>query len=199
MILKIKNLLTPLNIIVGLILLFAFFLRIYRVNEILGFYYDQGRDALIIWDLWHKGKFFLIGPTTGIAGIFRGPFYYYLIAPFYLLGGGDPVYPAVFLAFLSTIALAPLYILGWKMHSRATGLIATIIVGFSYYLVLAGRWLANPTPILLTSILLLFSMWRISLGKNKYWWLVITLLIGISLQLEAASAVFYLPMIDRKS
>jgi len=184
-----------LYIILVFIFITAFFVRVYRVGDLMWFYYDQGRDALRIWEFWHQGKPFLVGPVTGLAGIFLGPFYYYLIAPFYLLGGGNPVYPAVFLAFLSTIALAPLYILGWKMHSRATGLIATIIVGFSYYLVLAGRWLANPTPILLTSILLLFSMWRISLGKNKYWWLVITLLIGISLQLEAASAVFYLPMI----
>src|SRR3990167_8398219 len=89
---KWQALITPLNILVGIILLSAFFLRVYRVNEILGFYYDQGRDALVIWDLWHNGKFFLIGPTTGIAGIFRGPFYYYLIAPLYLIGRGDPVW-----------------------------------------------------------------------------------------------------------
>src|SRR4030043_919753 len=81
-----------------LILFLAAFLRLYRINELLGFWYDQGRDALVIWDLIHKGKFFLIGPTTGIAGIFRGPFYYYLIAPFYFLGGGNSVLAAIFFA-----------------------------------------------------------------------------------------------------
>lgn len=184
-----------LYILFTFILILAFFVRVYRAGDLMWFYYDQGRDALRIWEFWHQGRPFLIGPVTGLAGIFLGPFYYYLIAPFYLLGGGNPVYPAVFLAFLTTIALVPLYVLGWKMHSRVTGIIAAVIVGFSYYLTLAGRWLANPTPILLTSTLILFSMWRISLGKNKYWWIVITILIGISLQLEAASAVFYLPMI----
>ncbi|MBI4157851.1 hypothetical protein HY502_03320, partial [Candidatus Woesebacteria bacterium] len=91
--LKPGKILNPWSFLIGLLLISAFLLRVYRVGEILGFYFDQGRDALIIWDLWHSGKLFLIGPTTGIAGIFRGPFYYYLIAPFYLLGGGDPVYP----------------------------------------------------------------------------------------------------------
>jgi len=79
------------NIFLIAIILFAFLLRVYRINDLLGFYYDQGRDALVVWDLIHNGKFFLIGPTTGIAGIFRGPYYYYLITPFYLLGRGNPI------------------------------------------------------------------------------------------------------------
>ena len=66
-----------------IVLLLAFVLRTYRIGELLDFHYDQGRDALVIWDLINKGKLFLIGPTTGLAGVFRGPFYYYLIAPFY--------------------------------------------------------------------------------------------------------------------
>src|SRR3990167_8513267 len=86
------------------ILLGGFFLRVYRIDQVLGFYFDQGRDANVIWDLWHKGKFFLIGPTTGIAGIFRGPLYYYLIAPFYLIGGGDPIWPSIFLSFTTMLA-----------------------------------------------------------------------------------------------
>lgn len=182
-------------ILLSIILFLAFFVRVYRAGALMGFYYDQGRDALRIWEFWHQGKPFLVGPVTGLGGIFLGPLYYYLIAPFYLLGAGNPIYPAVFLAFLSTIAILTLYILGWKMHSRATGIIATSVASFSYYLVLAGRWLSNPTAIMLTSTLLLFSMWEIIEGKNKRWWIVVTILIALSLQLEAASAVFYLPMI----
>ncbi len=76
------------------ILAISLFLRTFRTTEYLGFWYDQGRDALIIADLLENKKWFLIGPTTGIEGIFLGPFYYYFIAPFYLLGNGDPAYPA---------------------------------------------------------------------------------------------------------
>ena len=181
--------------LLALILLLAFFVRAYRTEDLLGFYFDQGRDALVVWRLWHEGRPFLIGPVTGLAGIFLGPLYYYLIAPFYLIGGGNPVYPAVFLAFLSTLAIFMVYYLGWKFHSRVTGIIAATIGAFSLYIVLAGRWLANPTPILLTSMLLLWSMWKVATGKDMRWWMAIAFLIGISLQLEAASAVFYLPMI----
>jgi 4-amino-4-deoxy-L-arabinose transferase-like glycosyltransferase len=178
-----------------LALLLALFVRIYRTEAMLGFYYEQGRDSMVIWRLWNEGKFFLIGPVTGLAGIFLGPFYYYLIAPFYLISGGDPVLPAVFLAFLSTIAIYFLYLLGKEFQDRMTGLIAAIIAGFSYYIVLASRWLSNPTSILLASVLLLFSMWKIVKGESKKWWIAIALLIGVSMHFEVASAVFYLPMI----
>ena len=181
--------------LLALILLLAFFVRVYRTGDLLGFYFDQGRDALVIWRLWHEGRPFLIGPVTGLAGIFLGPFYYYLIAPFYLIGGGDPVYPAVFLAFLSTLAIFMVYFLGKEMHSRLAGIIATTIAAFSFYIVLAGRWLANPTPILLTSVLFLWSLWEIATGKDRRWWVAAVFLVGISLQLEAASAVFYLPVV----
>lgn len=186
-------------LLLAIILLAALFVRVYRVTELLQFYYDQGRDALVIWDLWHHGKPFLIGPITGLKGIFLGPFFYYLIAPFYLVGGGNPAYPAVFVSFLAVCALGVLYYLGWQMQNRVTGLIAAAIGAFSYYLIQAGRWLSNPTPILLTSVLLLLSLWRIVESKNKSeskkWWLVVALLAGVSMQFESASAVFYIPMI----
>ena len=183
-------------VLLAFLLLTAFFIRAYRAGDLMGFYFDQGRDAMVVWKLWHEGKLFLIGPVTGLAGIFLGPFYYYLIAPFYLLGGGDPLYPAVFLAFLSSLAILVLYIMGAKMQSRSAGIIAVFIATFSYYIFLSGRWLANPTPLLLTSMLLLWTMWEIAVNKKKYWlWTVVALSIGVSLQFEAASAVFYIPMI----
>lgn len=182
-------------ILLAAVLLGALFVRVYRAEELMRFYYDQGRDALVIWRLWHEGDPFLVGPVTGLSGIFLGPLYYYLIAPFYLIGGGNPVYPAYFLAFLSVCALFIIYYLGKRMHSRAAGIIAAAVGGFSYYLVLAGRWLANPTPILFTSVVLLWSMWEIISGKSKWWWIVIAATVGASLQLEAASAVFYLPVV----
>lgn len=177
-----------------IILAGALFVRVYRLDQLLGFYYDQGRDALVIWKLWHEGKFFLIGPVTGLAGIFLGPFYYYLLAPFYKIGGGSPVLPAQFLGLLSTIAVFMLYYLGWKIHSRSAGIFAALIGGFSYYLVLSSRWLSNPTPLLLVSLLLVWSMWKVTTSRNNVWWVLVTFFVGLSLQFESSSAVFYLPM-----
>lgn len=176
------------------------FIRSYRTDQLLNFYYDQGRDALKVWDFWHHGDLMLIGPTTGIAGIFRGPFYFYLIAPFYLLSGGSPILPAYMLATISMIAVLLAYYLGWKIHSRIAGLIVAIISSFSYFIMTAGRWLSNPTPMLLLSMILVWSMLVIANEKDKkssksgWSWVVVSLVSGLSLwHFGSSGELFYFP------
>lgn len=177
------------------ITLLALFFRVYRAGQVLGFYFDQGRDALHIWDLIHKGDFFLIGPTTGIAGIFRGPFYYYLITPFYWLGQGNPVWPANFLSVLTVVASGVLVYLGIKVFDRTTGIFAAIISGLSFYLIFSSRWLSNPTPMFLLSVLLVFCLFMIMEGKRVYW-LGVALVSGLSLfHFGSSGELFYFPAI----
>jgi 4-amino-4-deoxy-L-arabinose transferase-like glycosyltransferase len=179
----------------AVILILSFLVRIYRVDQVLGFYFDQGRDALVIWDFWHNGKLFLIGPTTGIAGIFRGPFYYCLIAPFYLIDGGNPIYPAIFLSALSVIAIILLYFLAAEIQNQTTGIFAVILSSFSFYLVTASRWLSNPTPMLLLSMFLVYCMFRISEGKNVYW-APAAFVLGLSLfHFGSSGEIFYFPAV----
>ncbi len=175
------------------ILLLSFFLRVYRVGTVLGFYFDQGRDALVIWDFIHLHKFFLIGPTTGLAGIFRGPYYYHLIAPFYFLGRGNPIWPSVFLAATTVFAIYLIYVLGAKIQDRTTGIFAAIIAGFSFYIVMASRWLSNPTPMLPLSMILVWGMLKVTEGK-KWAWPVIALVSGLSLfNFGSSGEFFYFP------
>lgn len=174
------------------VLLVGFFVRVYRIDQILGFYFDQGRDALVIWDLIHKGKMFLIGPTTGIAGIFRGPWYYWLITPFYFIGKGDPVYPSVFLSFTTVVACYLSYKIGEKIQGRASGIIAAVIGSFSFYFVYAARWLSNPTPMFLISVGIIYSVFLI-LEKKDWAWVLLAFLMGMSMQFGSATEFFYFP------
>lgn len=177
-----------------LILIAGFFLRTYRTQDLMGFYFDQGRDAKVIWNLWHQGKFFLIGPTTGIEGIFLGPFYYYLISPAYLLGGGNPVFPAVQLAVINILGILVIYKLGVEFFSPSAGLISAFLLSFSNRLAQDHRWLSNPTPLPLFSALSVYFLIKIINHKDKaIHYPLLGLCLGLSLQLEAASAVFFLP------
>lgn len=160
--------------------------------ELVGFYYDQGRDALVVWDLWHKGKLFLIGPTTGIEGIFLGPAYYYLIATIYKLANGDPMWVVRFLGILNIVGLVFLYKLGKQYFSAPVGLLAVLFAGLSYYNVMDQRWLSNPNPLTLVSIIIFWLLSKLIRGERN-WFPAICLLIGVGLQFEAASAVFFLP------
>lgn len=181
-------------VILAVILLGAFLVRVWRIGELLGFYYDQGRDAKIIWDLLHNGKFFLIGPTTGIEGIFRGPWYYWLIAPFYFLGKGDPVWPSIFLSFTTVAAILVLYVLGVMVQGRITGLVAATIASFSFTLVYASRWLSNPTPMFLISMLLVLSLFLVIKGK-RWAWIITGLMLGFAMQFGSAADIFYFPTV----
>lgn len=177
-------------VLLGLTLFLAFFLRVYRIDKLLGFYFDQGRDALVIWDLIHSHKFFLIGPTTGLPGIFRGPYYYYLIAPFYLLGKGNPVWPSLFLSFTTVLAIALVYYLGKTAVNRSTGLMAAILASFSFYIVTSSRWLSNPTPMMLLSVIMLWAMFA-ALERKKWSWPVISIVYGLSLFSFGSSGEFF--------
>lgn len=181
-------------IILIAILIISLFLRIYNVHEILGFYFDQGRDAMVVWKLLHEGKFFLIGPVTGIEGIFLGPFFYYLLAPFYLLGSGSPVFVSAALSWLSVFGIYVVYLIGNKIADKETGLLASFIFGGSFSMMIFSRWLSNPNPLPLFSAIVVYGLICIYQGKSKYWFLV-GLFTGLSLQLEAAAATFFLPAI----
>ena len=182
------------NWFIPVLLVAALFLRTYRASELTGFYFDQGRDAKVIWDLWHAHKFFLIGPTTGIEGIFLGPFYYYLIAPFYILGNGNPVVVSWFLAFLNVVGIYVIYLTGKRFFSREAGILAAFFITFSLQLTQAHRWLSNPTPLPFLTGIAVFSLLSLIHGsKSVRTWLVLGLSIGLGLQCEAASAVFFIP------
>lgn len=193
-----RQIYTPWNLFVFTIILVGFVLRSYRLDQILDFHYDQGRDARIIWDLWTKGDLFLIGPVTGLKGIFLGPFYYYLIAPFYLLSSGNPLIPSLFLSFLVALSLYFVYLVGLEMINKYFALTSLLVATFSSYLVFSSRWLSNPTPLFLTSILILYLMVKIvksQKGSNLYRWTILYFLTGASMHFESASAIFYFPIL----
>lgn len=175
-----------------LILGLASFLRLFRVQDLLGFWYDQGRDALVIWDLIHKGKFFLIGPTTGIEGIFRGPWYYWLITPTYFLGKGNPVFPAVFLIIISVFSIYVLIKVGEEIGGKKLALLASFIAAASFYIITTSRWLSNPTPMLLIGITLIWAVFRF-LDKKSWSLPLIAFLVGMALNFGSAMEIFYIP------
>ncbi len=66
------------------ILIFASFMRLYRISDYMTFLGDEGRDAIVARDILH-GNFTLLGPRASAGDFFLGPIYYYMMAPFLLL------------------------------------------------------------------------------------------------------------------
>lgn len=170
------------------VFLIGLFLRTYRQSDLLGFYFDQGRDAVEVQKILH-GNFTLIGPTTGFAGIFRGPFFYYWLIPGYLLGNGNPAIAAVYISAINALGILVIYACGALFFSRIAGLIAATLIALSYYATTSARWLSNPSPVWFFGPLALLCT---GLAFRKSWnFLPIGLLsLGLTMQLEEAGMGF---------
>jgi 4-amino-4-deoxy-L-arabinose transferase-like glycosyltransferase len=178
-----------------IIVLASAFFRIYRAGDLLGFYYDQGRDALKVQEILAFKDLPMVGPTTGIAGLFLGPFWFYLLAPFYWLTRGSPSLTANFISLFDVGAVFLAYWLGREFYNRRVGLLAALFWGFSYYLVFSGRWLSNPSPLPFFTFLLILGLGKFFIQKKEKYLILIFTSFAICLQLEMASAVFFIPSI----
>lgn len=175
------------------ILLASAFFRFYRAGDLLGFYYDQGRDALKVQEILAFKDFPAVGPTTGIAGLFLGPFWFYLLVPFYWLSQGSPALTANFISLFDIGAVFLIYWIGKEFYTRRVGLLAALFWGFSYYLTLSGRWLSNPSPVPFFTLLLILGLGKFFIQKKEKYLILIFISLAIALQLEMASAIFFLP------
>jgi hypothetical protein len=177
--------------IVLFITLAALAIRWNMLGQSMAFTYDQGRDMLV-WSGITRGDFKLVGPTTGLAGIFLGPFYYYALLPGFLLKGGDPVGVAAWMGALVVTGLPALY---WTLKPLVGRWWATVgLVGMA---LLPGsihdsRQLWNPS---LAAPLLIWTMWAVTYWRRHFFLLPLAaFLFGCLLQTEAAYAFFLIPL-----
>src|SRR3989344_7058097 len=90
-------------LILIIILCFGFFLRtMYLPRGSVNFMYDQARDAYAVKEIL-AGHLKVLGPPSSSQGLSHGVFYYYLVAPAYLIGGGNPVAVSAWLALVNTL------------------------------------------------------------------------------------------------
>lgn len=116
----------------GIVLLFVI-TRLYNISHRINFDWDQERDVQQIWALFVDHKPTLIGPrVVGTGGFFLGPYFTYLLAPFYLLSGLHPYGMILFIAAYTIIFATATYFVIRKLFSRTTA---------SLFLLL---WAINP-------------------------------------------------------
>lgn len=182
--------------ITALIFSLAAFLRTFRTFDLLRFYYDQGRDAQIIIKIIQDLHPVLVGPTTGLAGILRGPAFYYLLLPGYLIGQGSPAIAALWIQILNLIGIFILYKFIKRSFGQKISLIAICLIGLSYHFVSLSRWLSNPSVIFLSIPLMLFSLQKIYYDEKPHlWYPILALILGLNLQFEIASEIWFIPLI----
>lgn len=180
----------PLLLLGAVILTFAF--RSTHLWRDFVFVYDQGRDALAVHRIL-AGDITLIGPTTGLFGVYLGPFFYYFLTPLYVVGQGNPIIPAYFFVLLSALVVIPLFFMAKRVGGVVAGWLAVSAYMLSFVQFQFSRWLSNPMPLPMTALLLFYSALRALETRKWQWFGAVGLLLGICMQLEAANAFFLIP------
>jgi hypothetical protein len=171
-------------VVIFFIILSAFFLRSYRIEETLMFLSDQGRDAIVLKRLVTFEKMVFVGPTTSIGNVFTGPFYYYLVAPFMAMWRLDPVGPAIGVAIINTLGLAILTYLTRKLFGGRIALVFLLLSAFSANQILQSRFSWNPNPLAVFSLGTCLAFFVARKTHKMIYYILTGILFGISLQLH---------------
>lgn len=189
-----KKYLTKINLEIALIILIIVigaFLRLYHI-ELFGFANDQARDANTAQQIL-RGHLAWEGPQfsvdTGGERGHLGPFYFYFIAPAYLLFGGDPIGNILLIALLSIASIYLIYLVGRKYFNSLTGIISAVILCFSYYVLYHSRFPWNPN-IMIFFVLLMLNYFHKAIFENEKYYLVVGILFGIITQIQASTFLF---------
>lgn len=171
--------------IVLAIFILAFSLRIlYIPSRAVSFHYDMARDAFEAQRIWKDHDLKILGPPTSTPGLYHGVIYYYLIAPFYGLSGGDPRVVAVFFSLINALVIIPVVSLARDLFkSERWAILSGIFFVFSFEGSQYGPWISNPAPAVLT-VALYFLFLRLWQKGKTYGLYLAVLLAALSTQFQ---------------
>lgn len=149
---------------------------------------DNARDMVDIREMVELGKWRLIGPTSGIDGLYTGPGWYYLLSVPYVFSRGDP-YASVLLMIVFW-AIGGFFV-GLVMKER--GFVSQLLIWlcwvFSPYLILVTTYALNPNPVVLLSPIIFYSLYKYLKSPRFGYLLVCWIFSGLYFNLEMATGV----------
>lgn len=169
-------------LIVGMMIVGAV-LRFWRLPVTAQFLGDQGRDALIVSQIFRVGDPVFIGPVTSVGNMYLGPFYYYFMLPFLWLSYPSPLGPVYAVAAVSLAALYLIYRLGRELVGERAALMAMFFMMFSSIVLYFSRFSWNPNLAPFVSIIMLFAVYK-AWTKNPWWWVVVSGCFSVLIQLH---------------
>lgn len=177
------------------IILLAFFLRSKMILSG-DFYYlvDQARDMLLAKSVVIDHKITLIGARAGLGGLFHGPLWIYMIAPFFILAKGNPFFtltPLFELVSLGTVIVG--FFVGYKLYGRWMGLLLAALLCICATFVQTVPYTTNAQVLPIIFLCYLYAM-VMFLRKDEKFFALAIFLIGLGFQFESAFAVLLFPL-----
>lgn len=144
------------------------FLRLYRIEEMFSFDFDQESAANAAYDFIKSGKLSLIGQELSYPGFFLGPVHSWIqIFPYSLCNLKPDCVPY----FFTSIGLFSAYFLYFcvkEIINRKTAFISAILFLFSSVVIGSERGPSSNYFLFLVSIFMLFCLHKYYKGDKKY-------------------------------
>lgn len=182
-------------LVLGLLVLVGSFLRLQGVlSSSFAYTYDVGRDMLALWNIVVNHDIMFIGPTTGIQGVFYGPWWYYMLSPFFVIFAGNPAGIALTMALVGIVSIILGYIIGEKIGGKFLGFCFAALVSASPVLISLSTQIWNPNiaPLfVLLSFICLYKIYSIDNTKNNKYFFFLGIILALNVDIEIFWGVLF--------
>lgn len=175
------------SLILLALLSFSLFLNLYKIDSLMMFYGDFGRDYLAARDMLFSGKIPLVGIQSSVTWLHQGPLSIYLISLAFLLGKFNPIVPAILYGIIGMFATYIVYLLGKNFFNSSIGLLASAFLSTSPLVVVSTRMPYHTSSIPFFAGIFFLLLYKSLLNKKYYPWMFFFL--GLLLLLELSNGV----------
>ena len=176
-----------------IIFILAFIIRFLYFPGNIYFGFDQARDAFAALEI-SAGNLKLIGPPTSFPGLFHGVLYYYILAPLYFLGGGNPEFVAAFLRILNACGVFLIFNIASILFNRKVGLFAALLYAVNFEQSQFSIYMGNPTLANLSIMVMYLGLALVIFKKKNFGLLLVFFGLGFSIQFQFALFYLVIPM-----
>ena len=144
---------------------------------------DVARDFLILNEIEQK-KFILIGPRSGIGGVYHGPLWAYLNYPAYLLSNADPIAVGWFWVLLVILFLFSSFLVVKDIFGRIPAYFYVVLM--SLFFVKETKYFIHVHGLIFTAPFFYWSLLKYTEKFNPKFLILSVLLAGLLIQFELA-------------
>ncbi|MCR4306148.1 MAG: glycosyltransferase family 39 protein [Candidatus Daviesbacteria bacterium] len=153
------------TLILLVILLISIFFRTYQIIERFGYNHDSELFSWITKDIIVNQHPRLLGQLTSAPGIFIGPFFYYMLVPFFMLFQMDPIGALIPITIIGVLTTLSFYLVFSRLFNQTAGLIAAFLQAILFSWVTFDRQIVPSTPSNLWTIWYFYTVIQIARGK----------------------------------
>lgn len=166
------------------------FLNLYKINSLMMFIGDFGRDYLAARDMLLTGNIPIVGIPSSVVWLHQGPLSIYFIALALLIGEFHPVAPAVFYGVVGAASMYLVYRVGAEYFNTKVGLLSALFYATSPLIVVSARMPYHTSSIPFFACLFFLLLYKTLQGKRQL--LLITFFfLGLLFQLELSNSVLF--------